>query len=89
MIKSTGLLFLLSAAMGANAAPVPIGEGTNTPPPGFTLAAAGGHDSVGGLIPLSLWPPYTPRVYAPAPGVWKPKHKSGSRTNPGMAKISR
>jgi hypothetical protein len=77
-MKSTGLLssllFVLSAAIAAHAETVPTGDGTSSPPPGFTLAAAGGHDSVGGLIPLSLWPPYTPRVYAPAPRVWK--HRS-------------
>jgi hypothetical protein len=30
------------------------------------LIAAGGHDSVGGLMPLPLWPPYRPRVAQPA-----------------------
>ncbi len=84
-MKPTGLLsslvFVLSAAIAAHAGPVPTGEGTSLPPPGFTLAAAGGHDSVGGLMPLSLWPPYTPRIYAPAPRVYAPtphvwKHRS-------------
>jgi hypothetical protein len=69
MIKATGLLFVLSAATAANAGPVPTNETSN--PPALIFAAAGGHDSVGGLMPLSLWPPYTPRIYAPAPRVWK------------------
>jgi hypothetical protein len=73
MMKSTGVLFILSAAMAANAESAPTSEISNPPPP-LILAAAGGHDSVGGLIPLSLWPPYTPRVYAPAPRIWK--HRS-------------
>jgi hypothetical protein len=69
MIKATGLLFVLSAATAANAGPVPTNETSN--PPALIFAAAGGHDSVGGLMPLSLWPPYTPRIYAPVPRVWK------------------
>jgi hypothetical protein len=71
MIKSTGLLFVLSAAMAANAELAPTSEISNALPPALMFAAAGGHDSVGGLMPLSLWPPYTPRIYAPVPREWK------------------
>jgi hypothetical protein len=66
MMKPVGLLSILLAASAANAAPTPMSVIASPEPPAIVLAAAGGHDSVGGLIPLPLWPPYTPRVYAPA-----------------------
>jgi hypothetical protein len=75
MIKSIELLFLLSAATAANAGPVPMSEISNPEAPALILAAAGGHDSVGSLIPLPLWPPYTPRVYVRAPHVSKHRGK--------------
>jgi hypothetical protein len=71
MMRSSGLLFVLFTVTTANAVPAPTGETSRPPPSGIMLAAAGGRDTVGGLTPLPLWPPYTPRVYAPAPRVWK------------------
>jgi hypothetical protein len=71
IMKPAGLLCVLLAASAANAAPGPMSDIASPPPPAVVLAA--GRDSVGGLMPLPLWPPYTPRVYAPAPQVWKHK----------------
>jgi hypothetical protein len=77
MMKPIGFLCVLFAASAANGARAPISESAGPPPAivlaPIVLAAAGGHDSVGGLMPLPLWPPYTPRVYAPAQQL--PKHK--------------
>jgi hypothetical protein len=93
MTKPIGLLSILLAATAANAAPVPTREISSLPSPTFVLAptvlaptlpalivlaAAGGHDSVGGLMPLPLWPPYVPRAYAPVPQVWKHKPRKCS-----------
>ena len=83
MTKPVGLLSILLAATAANAAPAPTSEISSPPPSTFmpapiVLAAAGGHDSVGGLMPLPLWPPYAPRAYAPAPQVWKHKPRKCS-----------
>ena len=74
MIKSIGILFVLCAATTASATPVLTGGMLSPLPPGIMLVAASGRDTVGGLMPLPLWPPYTPRAYAPAPRVWK--HRS-------------
>jgi hypothetical protein len=79
MMKPAGLLSILIAATAAHAAPASMNELSNPLPPAVLLAAAGGHDSVGGLTPLPLWPPYTPRAhaaraYAPAPQITS--HKS-------------
>jgi hypothetical protein len=71
MKPSIGLLalFLLGATM-ATGTPVRANEGALSGPdgiggserrPAIRLAAAGGHDSVGGLMPLPLWPPYAVR----------------------------
>ena len=79
MMKPIGFLSILLAASAANAAPAPMSE-ISSPQPAMVLAAAGGHDSVGGLIPLPLWPPYTPRAYAPAPQVWKHKARKCSHS---------
>jgi hypothetical protein len=83
MMKAVGLLSILLAATAANAAPVPTRDISSLPSPTLmlapiVLAAAGGHDSVGGLMPLPLWPPYAPRAYAPAPQVWKHKPRKCS-----------
>jgi hypothetical protein len=80
MTRPVGFLSILLAALAANAAPAPMGEISNAQPPGLVLAAAGGHDSVGSLMPLPLWPPYTPRAYAPAPPVWKHKARKCSHS---------
>jgi hypothetical protein len=73
MVKPVGLLSMLFVATAANAAPAPMSEVTRSQEPAVVLAAAGGHDSVGSLMPLPLWPPYTPRIYAPAPRLLKHK----------------
>jgi hypothetical protein len=83
MTKPVGLLSILLVATAANAAPAPVSE-ISSPPPRTTvlapvlLAAAGGHDSVGGLMPLPLWPHYTPHVYPRTPQVWKHKARKCS-----------
>jgi hypothetical protein len=74
MTKPVGLLSILFVATAANAPPVSMSEVSRSQQePAILLAAAGGHDSVGGLMPLPLWPPYAPRAHAPAPQVWKHK----------------
>jgi hypothetical protein len=93
MTKPVGLLSILLAVTAANAAPAPTSDisGPQAPatalavtvlaPTAITpilLAAAGGHDSVGGLMPLPLCPPYAPRAYVPAPQVWKHKPRKCS-----------
>jgi hypothetical protein len=86
MTKPVELLSILLAATAANAAPMSDVSGPQAPATmlaatmlaPIVLAAAGGHDSVGGLMPLPLWPPYTPRAYAPAPQVWKHKPRKCS-----------
>jgi hypothetical protein len=95
MTKLFGLLSIMLAAAAANAAPAseissPRPPATVPAPAPFApivLAAAGGHDSVGGLIPLPLWPPYTPRTYMPrsyarAPQVWKHKVRCSAHACP-------
>jgi hypothetical protein len=62
-------LFLLVTAMApstpgrASEAALSAPHGSEGPghQPAIRLAAAGGHDSVGGLMPLPLWPPYAVR----------------------------
>ncbi len=71
-------LLLVAAAAHARAetgGPIGVEAAVEAP---VMLAAAGGHDSVGGLLPLPLWPPYRPRVVQPAssqpwrhPGKWR------------------
>jgi hypothetical protein len=80
MMKPVGLLSILLMVTAANAAPVSMSEISGPQPPAVVLAAAGGHDSVGSLMPLPLWPPYTPRVYAPAWPVWKHKIRKCSHS---------
>jgi hypothetical protein len=79
-MKPVGFLCMLFVASAANAAPAPMSEISSPQPPAIVLAAAGGHDSVGSLMPLPLWPPYTPRIYAPAPQVWKHKLRKCSHS---------
>jgi hypothetical protein len=83
MVKPVGLLSILLVATGAHAAPSPMNKLSNLQPPADLLAAADGHDSVGGLMPLPLWPSYTPRTYAarayaPAPQIWGHKNRKCS-----------
>jgi hypothetical protein len=62
-------LFLLATAMAPGtpgraseaALSAPGGNAGPGRQPAIRLAAAGGHDSVGGLMPLPLWPPYAVR----------------------------
>jgi hypothetical protein len=95
MTRLFGLRSIMLAATAANATPVseianprpPAAVPTPAPFAPTVLAAAGGHDSVGGLIPLPLWPPYTPhaympRAYAPAPQVWKHKVRCSAHACP-------
>ena len=73
MTKLIGLLSILLATPNANAAPASMID-----IPGWTLpntVLIAGHDSVGALLPLPLWPPYTPRANAPA--AQGRKHKLG------------
>ena len=82
MKRPVGFLCILFAASAANAAPSPISESASPPSPANLLAAAGGHDSVGGLMPLPLWPAYTPRVYAPTQQASKHKARKCAHSCP-------
>jgi hypothetical protein len=74
MMKPVGLLSVLFfVATAANAVSASMSEVSSSRQPAVLLAAAGGQDSVGGLMPLPLWPPYSPRTHAPAPR--ESKHK--------------
>jgi hypothetical protein len=82
MVKPVGFFCMLFAATAANAVPAPVSENTSAQSPAIMLAAAAGQDSVGGLMPLPLWPPYAPRAYAPAPQVWKHKSRKCAHSCP-------
>jgi hypothetical protein len=90
MKASIGLLtlFLLVTTMAAT---TPVGANEDTlsarersggpgDQPAIRLAAAGGHDSVGGLMPLPLWPPYAVRGQDLGPARAS-RHRSRKCTN--------